>query len=147
MAMTRHWSLIVIALLGPAASAGAQPPAAGADPLAAHLFPPDLIMRHASGIGLDDRQRAAVTDAVVKLQARVFDLQWDLQAESGKMGRLLQATPVDEAAVLAQADKVMGLERDVKRAHLSALVRIKNLLTEPQREKLTELRQKESAAR
>jgi hypothetical protein len=49
---------------------------------------------------------------------------------------------VDEAAVLAQADKVMGLEREVKKAHLALLVRIKNLLTEAQKAKLTELRRR-----
>jgi len=58
------------------------------------------------------------------------------------MARLLQASPVDEAAVLAQADKVMGMEREVKKAHLSLLVRIKNLLTDAQREKLMELRRR-----
>ena len=34
----------------------------------------------------------------------------------------------------------MGLEREVKRTHLSLLVRIKNLLTDAQRAKLGELR-------
>ena len=58
------------------------------------------------------------------------------------MARLLEQSPVDETAVLAQADKVMGLEREVKKAHLSLLVRIKNLLTDAQRAKLTELRRR-----
>jgi hypothetical protein len=34
------------------------------------------------------------------------------------------------------------VEREVKKAHLSLLVRIKNLLTEAQREKLMELRRR-----
>ena len=67
-------------------------------------------------------------------------MQWDIQAESEKMVRLLQASPVDETAVLAQADKVMALEREVKRTHLSLLVRVSNVLTDAQREKLRELR-------
>ena len=95
-------------------------------------------MRHAVEIGLDEKQRAQVKDAVVEMQTRFLDLQWDVQAESEKLVRLLQARPVDESAVLAQADKVMGLERDVKKAHLSLLVRIKNTLTEAQQEKLEE---------
>ena len=76
------------------------------------------------------------------MQSRFLELQWDVQAESEKMAKLLQASPVDEAALLAQADKVMGLEREVKRTHLSLLVRIKNLLTDAQRAKLTELRRR-----
>jgi hypothetical protein len=34
----------------------------------------------------------------------------------------------------------MGLEREVKRTHLALLVRIKNVLTETQRARLSELR-------
>jgi Spy/CpxP family protein refolding chaperone len=142
VAMKRAWPLVVIALLVVGVEARAQPPGAGQDPLAPHVFPPELVMRHAPEIGLDEKQRVAIKDLVVKTQARFFDMQWDLQAESEKMARLLQASPVDEAAVLAQADKVMGLEREVKKAHLSLLVRIKNLLTEAQREKLMELRRR-----
>jgi Spy/CpxP family protein refolding chaperone len=134
---------VVAAVLLAAAGAAAQtPPAPGQDPLAPFVFPPDLVMRYASEIGLDERQRAAVKDAVIKTQGRFLEVQWDLQAESEKMARLLQANPVDETALLAQADKVMGLEREVKRTHLSLLVRIKNLLTDAQRAKLTELRRR-----
>ncbi len=140
--MKRAWPLVVITLLVVSGRAGAQPPGAGPDPLAPYVFPPELVMRHAPDIGLDEKQRAAIKDLVVKTQARFLDVQWDLQAESEKMARLLQASPVDEAAVLAQADKVMGLEREVKKAHLSLLVRIKNQLTEAQREKLMELRRR-----
>ena len=134
--------LAVMAFLGPASDAGAEPPGPGQDPIAQYVFPPDVVMRHAEAIGLDEKQRAAIKDAVIKMQARFLDLQWDLQAESEKMAALLQAARVDETAVLAQADKVMGLEREVKKSHLSLLVRIKNLLTDAQRQKLTELRRR-----
>ena len=140
--MKGAWPLAVMGLLILTVETAAEPPRAGQDPLAPHVFPPELVMRYAAEIGLDERQRAAVKDLVIKMQARFLDMQWDLQAESEKMARLLEARPVDEAAVLAQADKVMGLEREVKKAHLSLLVRIKNLLTDAQREKLTELRRR-----
>jgi Spy/CpxP family protein refolding chaperone len=90
------------------------------------------------------RQRTTIKAEIQKTQSRFVDLQWDLQAESERMARLLQARPVDEAAVLAQADRVMSLEREIKRAHLSLLVRIKNLLTELQRDKLLMLHRKSS---
>jgi Spy/CpxP family protein refolding chaperone len=139
--MKPAWTLVLVAvLIIPVGARAESPPAPGQDPLAAFVFPPDLVMRHAGEIGLDERQRAAVKDAVVKMQGRFLELQWDMQAESEQMARLLQASPVDEAALLAQADKVMGLEREVKRTHLSLLVRIKNLLTDAQRAKLGELR-------
>ena len=133
------WFAAVLVL---AAEAGPQPPGPGQDPLAQHVFAPDLVMRHAAEIGLDEKQRAAIKDAVIKMQSKFLDLQWEVQAESEKMAHLLEASPVDETAVLAQADKVMALERDVKRTHLSLLVRVKNLLTDSQREKLKELRRR-----
>jgi Spy/CpxP family protein refolding chaperone len=140
--MKHACSLFVAVLLSAAGAAAESPAAPGQDPLAPYVFPPDLVMRYASDIGLDERQRASLKDAVVKMQGRFLELQWDVQAESEKMARLLQASPVDETALLAQADKVMGLEREVKRTHLSLLVRIKNLLTDAQRAKLTELRRR-----
>lgn len=137
--MNAGYPLALVASLALAEVAGPPP---GQDPVAQHVFAPDLVMRHAAEIGLDEKQRAAIKDAVIKMQSRFLELQWEVQAESEKMIRLLQASPVDETAVLAQADKVMALERDVKRTHLSLLVRVKNLLTDPQREKLKELRRR-----
>jgi len=135
------WRLAVVVLACLLASvhlAAAESP--GEDPIAQQLFPPDLVMKHGQEIGLDDAQRTAMKQAIQAAQTRFLDAQWDMQAASQKMVRLLQARPIDETAVLAQADKVMGLERDVKKAQLSLLIRIKNLLTEAQQAKLTELR-------
>lgn len=143
--MKRAWPLAVTLVLCLAPPARAQQPAPAEDPLAQYVFPPELVMRHAPEIGLDEKQRAAIKDAVVKMQAKFLDLQWDVQGEAEKLTRLLQASPVDETAVLAQADKVMGFEREVKRTHLALLVRIKNVLTDAQRARLTELRRKPPA--
>jgi Spy/CpxP family protein refolding chaperone len=97
-------------------------------------------MKHAQEIGIDDKQKTAIKEAVQAAQSRFIETQWSMQEESQKLARLLQARPVDEGAVLAQADKVMGFERDVKRTHLSLLVRIKNVLTEAQQARLAQLR-------
>jgi Spy/CpxP family protein refolding chaperone len=133
--------LTLAALLLMAPAAPAQPPP-GEDPIAQNLFPPELVMQHSAEIGLDEKQRAAMKEAIQKAQAKFVDVQWDMQAESGKMVRLLQARPVDEAAVLAQAEKVLSLEREVKRTQLSLLIRIKNLLGDAQQDKLTQLRKR-----
>jgi Spy/CpxP family protein refolding chaperone len=113
------------------------------DPVARAVFPPDLVMKHSQEINLDDRQRAAIKEQAQKAQAQAMDAQLDLQAESQKLVRLLQGRPVDETAALAQVDKVLALERQVKRAQILLLVRIKNLLTEAQQARLTALRDKE----
>ncbi len=135
---------IIFLLLGAwgcALAARAETP--GDDPISRAVFPPDLVMKHSQEINLDDRQRAAIKEQAQKAQAQAMDAQFDLQAESQKLVRLLQARPVDETAALAQVDKVLALERQVKRAQILLLVRIKNLLTEAQQARLTELRLKE----
>ena len=71
-------------------------------------------------------------------------MQWDMQSESEKLVQLLKARPVDENAVLAQVDQVLKREREIKKAQISLLVRIKNLLTDWQQNKLMELRRKPS---
>lgn len=130
-------ALWVAFLLAPGVSAQTPPPD---DPIARMLFPPDLVMRHAGELGLDERQRLGVKEAVQKVQSRLLDVQFDMQGEAEKLARLLQARPVDETAVLAQVDKVLALERDVKKAQLSLLIRIKNLLTDAQQSRLMDLR-------
>ncbi|HEX4963557.1 MAG TPA: periplasmic heavy metal sensor [Thermoanaerobaculia bacterium] len=121
-----------------AVAAWAEP--AGDDPIARVVFPPELVMKYSQEINLDERQRTAIKEAVQKAQSKFVDVQWELQTESQKLARLLQARPVDEAAGLAQVDKVLALEREVKRTQITLVIRIKNLLTEPQQAKLTELR-------
>ena len=132
--------LAVLLALGVPAARAEGP---GDDPIARAVFPPDLVMKHSQEINLDERQRAALKEQVQKAQAQATDAQFDLQGESQKMVRLLQARPVDETAVLAQVDKVLALERQVKRTQILLLVRIKNLLTEAQQAKLAELRARE----
>ena len=81
-----------------------------------------------------------ISPPIQKAQAKFLDLQWDAQSESGKLVQLLKARPVDENAVLAQVDQVLNREREIKKAQISLLVRIKNLLTEAQQNKLMDLR-------
>jgi Spy/CpxP family protein refolding chaperone len=114
----------------------------GPDPIAARLFPPELIMGHQKEIGLEDKQRQAIVAEVQKLQGQVVDLQWKMQSAAEELLKLLDEARVDEAKTLAQADQVMGLERDIKRAHLGMLIRIRNVLTAEQRTKLAALRGK-----
>ncbi len=110
------------------------------DPIGRFLFPPELVMENARQLSLTEKQRAALKAEVQKTQAVFLDAQWDLQEETSRMTELLQQRPVDEAAVLQQADKIMALERQIKRAHLGLLVRIRNLLTPEQLAKLEETR-------
>ena len=118
---------------------GPTPPQAP-DPLGSKLFPPELIMTHQAEIGLEDKQREAIVKELEKAQAQFPRLQWQLQAATEQLVKLLDAPQIDEAKALAQAGEVMKLETEIKRAHLGLLIRIRNTLSEVQRAKLQALR-------
>ena len=117
-----------------------QHPPQDQDPIGRRLFPPELIMSHSQDIGLQEKQRAVIKTEIQKAQAKFIDLQWDMKEESEKMERLLDQSPANEAKILEQADRVMGLEREIKRTHLTLLIRIKNSLTAEQVAKLETIR-------
>jgi Spy/CpxP family protein refolding chaperone len=143
-------SIVVLAFVLVTANLAAQgaPPMGGRSPGAGpgpedwgrSFFPPELVMQHQSEIGLQDSQRAALTSAIQQAQSKFMDTQWKLSAEGEKMGRLLQGPQVDEAAVLDEVDRILNLEREIKRAQVGLMVRIKNMLTPAQQAKLSDIR-------
>ncbi|HYZ88949.1 MAG TPA: periplasmic heavy metal sensor [Myxococcales bacterium] len=128
--------LLVLALQ----TAGAAPPEAPPDPIRDRLYPPDLIMQHQAELGIDDRQRAAMTKEVSTFQSQVVDLQWKMSSATDELARLLDSSRIDETRALAQADKVMAIEREMKKSHLTLLIRLRNLLTDAQRAQLANAR-------
>jgi len=82
-------------------------------------------------IGLSEAQKTYLHAEVLKAQTRFTELQWQLQDELEELRGLLKQSKADEAQVLVQLDKVLASEREIKRAQMSLLVRIKNNLTEP----------------
>jgi Spy/CpxP family protein refolding chaperone len=138
--MKRHSILLLAACMAFSAAATAAAPPPADDPIAQNVFPPELIMKHGGEIGLEAEQRAAIKDAVLQAQTKFLSAQWEAQEETTKLIHLLQARPVDEKAVLAQADRLMDLERQIKKTQLSLLVRLKNLLTPAQQTRLADLR-------
>ena len=105
-----------------------------------YLFPPELVMQHQQAIRLTPEQRTSITQGIRSFQLKVVELQWTMQDEAQKLTDLVQGAKVDEAETLAQVDRVLGVEREIKRAHMALLVRIKNVLTPEQQAALTSLR-------
>lgn len=134
--------LVLAMLLIPVVAVSQQPPAPENDPIGRNLAPPDLVMAQSEALGLTDRQRTAIKNEIQRMQSKFIDAQWDLQDNTSKMARLLQQQPIDEAKALEQADKVMALEREIKRAQLTLLIRIKNTLTAEQIAKLDSMRKR-----
>ena len=110
------------------------------DPFARYLYPPDLIMAHSHDLGLQDKQREMIKNEVQKAQSKFFDLQWQAKEETDKMVKLLQHSPADETKILDEADRIMSLERDIKRTHLTLLIHLRNLLTAEQQAKLQQFK-------
>jgi len=129
-------------LAAPAAFTQRPPQAPGPDPVGEHLFPPELIMAHQEAIGLTADQKTYIRDEIRKAQGQFSDLQWQLQDAMEALGSLLKHNPVDEQVALAQLDKVLATEREIKRTQISLMVRIKNKLTPEQQARLRELRGK-----
>lgn len=109
------------------------------DPLAKWLFPPELILKFSSEIGLEGGQRIDLASAIKEAQKAMIDLQFQLAEESLRLQRLLAAERTDEAAALAQVDRVLAAERELKRKQMQLLVRTKNMLSREQQERLRAL--------
>jgi Spy/CpxP family protein refolding chaperone len=80
---------------------------------------------------------------VKESQGKFLDAQFKMSAAAEKLGQLIQGATVDEAKVREQVDQVLTLEREVKRAQISLLVRIKNQLTVEQQAQLVKLRKQD----
>jgi len=97
-------------------------------------------MARQNAIGLSEAQKTYLRAEILKAQTRFTELQWQLQdAMEGLIG-LLKQPKADEAQVATQLDKVLASEREIKRAQIGLLVRIKNNLTEEQQQRLQALR-------
>ncbi len=104
------------------------------------LYPPELVMEHQGELGIEAPQRDAISREVERGQSEILHLQWELQSEKEKLVKALDGDKVDEAKTRDAAARVMDRENRVKASHLTMLVRVKNLLTGPQQQRLRELR-------
>jgi Spy/CpxP family protein refolding chaperone len=136
----RHIAILCVALALSIAPLRAQQAPKSEDAIGQLLFPPELVMQHQQKIGLKPAQRTAITSAIQEVQAKVVDVQWKMQEEMQKLVELLQSTPVNESAALEQVDRLFAAEREIKRAHLGLLIRIKNTLTKEQQTTLQALK-------
>ena len=106
------------------------------DPLANLMFPPDMIMSHMRELGLTDEQKAFMRAEIQKTTASFQELQWKLQDQMDVLHDTMKSTSVNEQQALAQLDKVLEIEREIKRLHIGMAVRLKNRLTPEQQDQL-----------
>lgn len=110
------------------------------DRLLQMLFPPDLIMRHQRELGLSGEQRRRILEVLQDAQRSFTEHQWDLQKELDGLASMVGAGNHPESELIAQLDRILDLEREVKRARFLLALRVRQQLTPEQIAKLQELR-------
>ncbi|OGV42013.1 MAG: hypothetical protein A2X48_19090 [Lentisphaerae bacterium GWF2_49_21] len=105
------------------------------------LFPPESVMQNQQALGLTDEQKKSILEVMKTFSAQFTELQWKQSAEQEIMSELLKQEQVDETKSLAQLDKLMAIENEIKRLNLGNLIKIRNLLTAEQKTKMKSLRQ------
>jgi Spy/CpxP family protein refolding chaperone len=138
---TRFLCVCVLLFFAAGAAHGQQ---ASPDPIGQNLFAPELVLQHQEAIGLTAEQKDSLKTEMRQAQLKFTELQFKLQDEMEKLITLITPSHVDEQQVLAQLEKVLAAERDIKREQVTLLVRIKNKLTPDQQAKLADLRNKSS---
>jgi len=111
-----------------------------ADPLGEFLFPPDLMQRAQGEVQLTDAQRQHIQEEAEKMGTRFREVQERVEKEADALGALMKPEHVDVPAALAQLDRLLDAEREVKRAQIGFMIAIKNQLTPEQQAKLAAFR-------
>ncbi len=130
-----------IAWLSFSAVAGDSP----SDGLTGHFFPPEAVMQAHERLGLTAAQKEALRATMERTQSRFEEMKQRVERETTALAELAKPERVDEKALLAQLNKVLEAEAEVKRLHLTTLAAIKNTLTPEQQSKLRALMKEHGA--
>ncbi len=98
--------------------------------------PDRCIARHAGELGLDDATVAQIDAIVAASREAAAPLRDAVRAARAEMRALLDADEPDEAAVMAQSDRVSAALAALHKHRLATLLKIRALLTPEQRGKL-----------
>ena len=104
-------------------------------------------MQYRRELGITEEQKTFIRDEAIKASTRFNQLQFQMQDEMEAMVTLMKGVTVDEQKALAELDKVLNIEREVKRTQLGLSIRIKNKLTSEQQAKLQELQRNQPMPR
>jgi Spy/CpxP family protein refolding chaperone len=135
-------TLLVVGSLGVALAASLCAQPVNPDPIADILFPVEFVQHYQDDIALSLEQRVWLRTEIEKTQRQVADLQARLLKEKEILAPLLKPDRLDEAAALAQSDKALDLDRDIRREHMALLIRLKNRLTPEQQAKLQQIKKR-----
>ena len=132
--------ILCLVILSAFQPVSAQP--ARSDALNDYFFPSELLVRHSAELGITDTQKQAIESTVREHRKQFVELQQNLQRQMTAMAEILRQEHPEESDALAQLDKLLAAERDIKRMQLSLALAIRSQLTPDQFAKAKELRQK-----
>ena len=101
-----------------------------------NFFEPEFVMRNQKAIGLTGEQLKSIREEVIKIMPRFTELLWRQSDETEALIALFDHDRPDEKQVLAQLEKLLGIESEIKRLRAGLLVRIRNELTAEQQTQL-----------
>ncbi len=130
-------SVAFVAAQQPHPPQGPRPPD---DPMGEFIFPPELVMQHQREIGLTDEQKTFMRGEIQRVTVRFNELQWQLQDAMETLVTAMKESSVNEQQALAQLEKVLDTEREIKRLHMGLAIRIKNKLSPEQQSRLQQMK-------
>ena len=125
---------------GPPPQGQPQKPRMPEDPLGDAMFPPEMIMQHQRELALTDEQKQFMRSEIQRTTTRFNELQWQLQDAVEALSEIMKSSSVNEQQALAQLDKVLDTEREIKHLHIGMAIRLKNNLTPEQQIRLRAMR-------
>ena len=130
---------VILALLVAVLAATAVPAHRSVETTPDTTYRPSLILAHREGLEVDEGQAAALEALAAELAAAVAPIYERIAAASEALLAMFDGGTMDESAARAAIDRLLELERQVKRLELMHLVRVKNVLRAEQQERLVEL--------
>jgi Spy/CpxP family protein refolding chaperone len=93
---------------------------------------PELVVKAAPQLGVTPELQKEIAAEVMATQTRVRGMEQRLAEELAALNELLAAPEVDQELALAQLDKVLDAERDIKKARLTLSISVAGRLTPAQ---------------
>jgi len=131
-------TLLLLSVLVYSANLSAQ--STSDDPVGRVFFAPELVMQNQQAINLTEAQRNNLTKELQNAQSEFTTLQWDLEKEMEKFKSLIEKENVKEEEVVGQLERLLSIENKIKKRQITLLIKIKNLLSREQQEKLQKLK-------
>ena len=131
--MNKGLSILVgLCLAFVALGAAAQQQGEQKDPFQGKLIAPNVILDNRDELALSQAQLTAIRQAVVTAQGEIAEHEWDLREAYQLVMADLDESPVDADKVLANIEKALLAENEVKKRQVALLIELRNLLTDEQ---------------